>query len=74
MRLRRAGQTRKEKSHRLWKAATGGMILPGEEAEFVASHALADLPGVGPRFSAALRRRGLIDVRDALPAPGKPNG
>jgi DNA polymerase-4 len=46
---------------------TGVLVVePGEEAEFVASHALSDLPGVGPRFSAALRRRGLIQVRDAL--------
>jgi DNA polymerase-4 len=46
---------------------TGVLVVPtGEEAEFVASHALADLPGVGPRFSAALRRRGLVQVRDAL--------
>jgi DNA polymerase-4 len=53
------------------RPGTGGtgvlVVPPGEEAEFVATHALADLPGVGPRFSAALRRRGLIDVRDALP-------
>ncbi|HEX9166088.1 MAG TPA: hypothetical protein VF862_09265, partial [Gemmatimonadales bacterium] len=52
------------------RPGTGGtgvlVIPPGEEAEFVASHALADLPGVGPRFSAALRRRGLVQVRDAL--------
>ena len=53
------------------RPGTGGtgvlVVPPGQEGEFVASHALADLPGVGPRFSAALRRRGLINVRDALP-------
>lgn len=52
------------------RPGTGGtgvlVIPPGEEADFLASHALADLPGVGPRFAAALRRRGLVQVRDAL--------
>lgn len=46
---------------------TGVHIVPdGEEAVFVAGLALADLPGVGPRLSDALRRYGLIQVRDAL--------
>lgn len=42
------------------------VVPPGEEAAFLATHELADIPGVGPRLSAALRRRGLVAVRDAL--------
>jgi len=46
---------------------TGIHIVPeGEEAAFVAGLALADIPGVGPRLSEALRRYGLVQVRDAL--------
>lgn len=47
---------------------TGVLVVPaGREADFLATHALVDLPGVGPRLGAALRRHGLVSVRDALP-------
>lgn len=47
--------------------ATGVLIVPeGEEAEFLASLALADIPGIGPRLQATLKRYGLVSVRDAL--------
>jgi DNA polymerase-4 len=43
------------------------LIIPaGEEAAFLETHALADIPGVGPRFQATLKRYGLVQVRDAL--------
>jgi len=42
------------------------IIPPGGEAEFLADHALADIPGVGPRLQATLRRFGLVRVKDAL--------
>lgn len=52
------------------RPGTGGtgvlVIPPGEEAAFLATHQLADLPGVGPRLAAALRRHGLVSVPDAL--------
>ena len=47
--------------------ATGVLIVPpGGEAEFLAEHALADIPGVGPRLQATLGRYGLTRVKDAL--------
>jgi DNA polymerase-4 len=47
--------------------ATGVLIVPaGEEAEFLADHALADIPGIGPKLQATLKRYGLTSVRDAL--------
>lgn len=47
---------------------TGVLIIPpGEEADFLASHALAEIPGIGPRLQATLRRHGLVQVTDALP-------
>jgi DNA polymerase-4 len=47
--------------------ATGVLIVaPGGEAEFLAEHALADIPGVGPRLQATLTRYGLSRVKDAL--------
>ena len=50
---------------------TGGtgvhVVLPGEEATFLATHQLIELPGVGPRLSAKLRSCGLTSVVDALP-------
>jgi DNA polymerase-4 len=47
--------------------ATGVLIVtPGEEAAFLADHALADIPGVGPRLQATLKQYGLVRVADAL--------
>jgi DNA polymerase-4 len=43
------------------------IVAEGGEADFVAGLDLSDLPGVGPRFADALRRHGLVRVRDALP-------
>ncbi len=52
------------------RAGAGGdgvrIVPPGAEADFLAEHALADIPGVGPRLQAVLRRSGLTQVRDAL--------
>ncbi len=47
---------------------TGVFIVPpGAEGDFLATHALADIPGVGPRLTTRLRGYGLVAVRDALP-------
>jgi DNA polymerase-4 len=52
------------------KPNTGGtgvlIVPPGQEAAFLETHALADIPGVGPRLQATLKRYGLVQVRDAL--------
>jgi DNA polymerase-4 len=52
------------------KPNTGGtgvlIVPPGQEAAFLETHALADIPGVGPRLQATLKRYGLLEVRDAL--------
>lgn len=50
------------------RAKPGGTLVvpPGEEAAFVRSHRLQDLPGVGPAFAEELGRRGLVQVEDAL--------
>lgn len=46
---------------------TGVLVVPpGEEGEFLATHRLADIPGVGPRLQATLGRYGLEWVNDAL--------
>ncbi|HEU4562053.1 MAG TPA: DNA polymerase IV [Longimicrobium sp.] len=42
------------------------VVEPGGEAEFVARFALEEIPGVGPAFAEALRRRGATRVRDLL--------
>ena len=42
------------------------IVRPGEEAAFLETHALADIPGVGPSLQATLKRYGLVQVRDAL--------
>lgn len=42
------------------------IVPPGEEGEFLATHWLSDIPGVGPRLTAKLRGFGLRSVRDAL--------
>ncbi|HEV8355827.1 MAG TPA: DNA polymerase IV [Gemmatimonadales bacterium] len=50
---------------------TGVLIVPaGEEAGFLAEHSLADIPGVGPRLTATLKRYGLSRVSDALRVDG----
>src|SRR5687767_4387100 len=47
--------------------ATGVLIVPpGQEGEFLADHTLADIPGIGPKLQATLKRYGLTSVRDAL--------
>jgi DNA polymerase-4 len=46
---------------------TGVLIIPpGGEAAFLATHALADIPGIGPRLQTTLKRYGLERVTDAL--------
>jgi DNA polymerase-4 len=48
--------------------ATGVHIVPpGDEAAFVGTFRLADLPGVGPKFQERLARVGWRDVQDVLP-------
>ena len=42
------------------------IVPPGEEGEFLATHWLSDIPGVGPRLTAMLRGFGLRSVRDSL--------
>jgi DNA polymerase-4 len=42
------------------------IVPPGEEAAFLATHQLAEIPGVGPKLQARLARYGLLSVRDAL--------
>jgi DNA polymerase-4 len=46
----------------------GGVIVvpPGQEADFLATFDLADIPGVGPRFQERLAALGLHTVPDAL--------
>jgi len=47
--------------------ATGILIVaPGDEAAFMAECRLAEIPGVGPKLQAELKRRGLTQVREAL--------
>lgn len=42
------------------------VVPPGEEAAFLATFALADIPGVGPKFDERLAGLGLRTVPDAL--------
>jgi DNA polymerase-4 len=42
------------------------VVAPGGEAAFIAGFDLVDIPGVGPAFAEALRRRGATRVRDLL--------
>jgi DNA polymerase-4 len=42
------------------------VVPPGMEAAFVADLELTAFPGVGPRMTETLRRKGLVMVRDAL--------
>jgi len=52
---------------RVGSGGTGVLVIPpGAEAEFMATHALAEIPGVGPRLQARLRTYGLLTVPDAL--------
>ena len=47
--------------------ATGVLVIPpGREAAFMADRELAEIPGVGPRLQAELRKRALVRVGDAL--------
>jgi DNA polymerase-4 len=47
--------------------ADGVIVVPaGEEATFLATFDLADIPGVGPRFAERLAALGMRTVRDAL--------
>ncbi|MGH7561875.1 MAG: DNA polymerase Y family protein [Gemmatimonadales bacterium] len=52
------------------KPGTGGrgvyVVASGDEGAFLAEHALAEIPGVGPRLQAELRRYGLTRVTDAI--------
>jgi DNA polymerase-4 len=43
------------------------VVEAGREGDFLRSHDLADLPGVGPSLADDLRKRGLVTVEDALP-------
>lgn len=43
------------------------VVEPGDEAAFIARFDLADIPGVGPAFADALRRRGAVRVSDLVP-------
>jgi len=48
--------------------ATGVHIIPpGAEAEFMATLALAEIPGIGPKLQAKLATLGLVRVEDVLP-------
>jgi DNA polymerase-4 len=54
------------KPHRT-PAADGVIVVPpGDEASFLATFDLADIPGVGPRFQQRLTALGLVTVPDAL--------
>jgi DNA polymerase-4 len=47
--------------------ATGvHVVAPGDEAEFMRRFALADIPGVGPKFRVQLEEAGLRTVNDVL--------
>jgi DNA polymerase IV len=48
------------------KPAGVHIVPPGAEQDFLNELDLADLPGVGPSLVEALRRRGLVRVKDAL--------
>jgi DNA polymerase-4 len=54
------------KPHRTPDADGVLIALPGTEASFLASFALSDIPGIGPRFQERLARYRLFSVRDAL--------
>jgi DNA polymerase-4 len=54
------------KPHRTPDAHGVIVVSPGEEAAFLATFALADIPGVGPKFDERLAALGLRTVPDAL--------
>jgi DNA polymerase-4 len=54
------------KPHVTPEAAGVVIVPPGREAAFMATCALADIPGVGPRFQERLAALGLRSVPDAL--------
>jgi DNA polymerase-4 len=54
------------KPHHTPEAQGVVIVPPGEEAAFLATFDLADLPGVGPRFQERLAALGLRTVPDAL--------
>ncbi|MBM4195069.1 MAG: DNA polymerase IV [Gemmatimonadetes bacterium] len=43
------------------------IIAPGSEAAFMATLALAEIPGIGPKTQAELAKVGLVQVADVLP-------
>jgi DNA polymerase-4 len=52
------------------RAPSGGgvrVVAPGEEEAFMATLALADIPGIGPKAQERLARMGLVRVTDVLP-------
>ncbi len=55
------------KPHRTPEADGVVIVPPGQEAAFLATFDLGDIPGIGPRFQERLARFGLTTVRDALP-------
>ena len=55
------------KPHRSAEAEGVLVVAPGDEAAFLCTFDLADIPGVGPRFQERLVRFGLRTVADALP-------
>ena len=54
------------KPHRTPEADGVIVVPPGDEAAFLATFDLADIPGVGPRFNERLAALGMRTVRDAL--------
>jgi DNA polymerase-4 len=42
------------------------IVPPGGEAAFLATRALGDIPGVGPKLQERFRGRGVVTVKDAL--------
>jgi DNA polymerase IV len=51
------------------KPAGVHVVAAGAEAAFLAEHAIADIPGVGPVLAAELKRYGLVRVPDGLAVP-----
>lgn len=48
------------------KPAGVHVVAPGDEPTFMTQFDLADIPGVGPSFVAALAKRGLVTVAEAV--------